>query len=247
MTTPAVSVPPPPSQNQSSRPGPVAPVWHTVVFIGFVLLSAAAQPFLMHRIHSTSHPFRLFNYFYMIGFELTLITYVWALGLRPRGVPLSEIVGGKWTRWTGPLRDFGIALLFWIVVVSVLVPVTLLLGQNPNSRHAMQLISPRTPSEIALWIFVAAAAGFCEEVVFRGYLQRQILAFSGNITVAVLTQALIFGVAHAYQGYRGMIAIAVYGALFGTLAVACRSLRPGMMQHFLQDLTAGIVAARFLR
>lgn len=248
MTTPAVSVSSPlPQRPESLRPAPVAPLWHTAVFVGFVLLSAIAQPFLMHRIHSTSHPFRLFNYLYMIAFELVLFTYVWALGLRPRGVALSEIVGGKWTNLTGPLRDFGIAVLFWGVVWIVLIPLALLLGKNPNARQAMQLISPRTPGEIALWVFVAAAAGFCEEIVFRGYLQRQILAFSGNTAVAVISQALIFGVAHAYQGYRGMISIAVYGALFGALAVVCKSLRPGMIQHFFQDLTAGLVAARFLK
>jgi uncharacterized protein len=56
----------------------------------------------------------------------------------------------------------------------------------------------------------------------------------------VLLQALIFGAAHSYQGVRGMITVGVYGALFGVLAVNRKSLRPGMIQHFMQDSFAGL-------
>lgn len=248
MTTPVVSVSSPlPNQPDNPRPTPVAPLWHTLILVAFILLTSLFQPLYLPRLYGQAHHSRLANYAFMIAFELILVVYVWLAGLRRSGTPLSEIIGGRWMRWTDPLRDFGIAILFWIAVVAVLVPIGLLLGKNPAGQQAMRYLSPRSSAEVVAWFFIAAAAGFCEEIVFRGYLQRQILAFSGNTTLAVVTQAVIFGAAHAYQGYRGMISITVYGALFGILAVLCRSLRPGMMQHFLQDLTAGLVAARFLK
>jgi hypothetical protein len=39
-----------------------------------------------------------------------------------------------------------------------------------------------------------------------------------------------------------MLVIAVYGCLFGLLALWRRSLRPGMMTHALQDGLAGLLA-----
>ena len=92
------------------------------------------------------------------------------------------------------------------------------------------------------WCMVAIAAGVCEEIVFRGYLQRQFLAATGRTSFAIVLQAVIFGTAHTYKGYRGMITIAIYGALFGVLAVRRKSLRPGIMQHTGQDVLAGLAA-----
>jgi hypothetical protein len=44
-----------------------------------------------------------------------------------------------------------------------------------------------------------------------------------------------------------MITITVYGAFFGILAVYRKSLRPGMIQHVMQDTSAGIIGALFLK
>jgi membrane protease YdiL (CAAX protease family) len=98
-----------------------------------------------------------------------------------------------------------------------------------------------------LWACVALAAGTCEEFVFRGYLQKQFQAITGSDVAAVGLQAVVFGAAHSYQGVKGMITITVYGALFGILAVYRKSLRPGMIQHVMQDTSAGIIGALFLK
>ena len=44
-----------------------------------------------------------------------------------------------------------------------------------------------------------------------------------------------------------MFIIAVYGCLFGLLAEWRRSLRPGMMAHFLQDSVLGLVGRHFVK
>ena len=58
---------------------------------------------------------------------------------------------------------------------------------------------------MTVWVLLSISAGFCEEFVFRGYLQKQFFALTGSDAAAIAGQALIFGVAHGYQGVKGMI------------------------------------------
>lgn len=145
------------------------------------------------------------------------------------------------------LRDIGITFVFWMVVITMLVGLRVVLGQNPQMLRAARIVSPQNTQEMILWACVALAAGTCEEFVFRGYLQKQFQAITGSDVAAVGLQAIVFGAAHSYQGVKGMITITVYGALFGILAVYRKSLRPGMIQHVMQDTSAGIIGALFLK
>ena len=98
---------------------------------------------------------------------------------------------------------------------------------------------PRTFLEILLWIALSVTAGFCEEIAFRGYLQKQFHALSGNVAAAVIAQALVFGLAHAYQGWKATIVISVLGVLYGALAAWRRNLRSSMMAHAGSDIWEG--------
>jgi hypothetical protein len=100
---------------------------------------------------------------------------------------------------------------------------------------------PQSTVEIVLWIFVSLTAGICEEFVFRGYLQIQISGLLKNATAGLVLQGMIFGAAHAYQGPKQMLIIAVLGCALGVLAKRQKSLRPGMLSHFLQDLAGGLI------
>ena len=51
-----------------------------------------------------------------------------------------------------------------------------------------------------VWICLSFAAGIGEEVVLRGYLQRQLRALTTRLDLAIVLQALVFGVAHIYEG-----------------------------------------------
>jgi membrane protease YdiL (CAAX protease family) len=140
-----------------------------------------------------------------------------------------------------------IAIIFWLVVVAYLVSTGLVFGKNPGSLDAMKAMSPRSAVEIVLWVALSVSAGFCEELVFRGYLQRQFYALTGMAPAAVICQALVFGAAHLYQGVQGAAVIAGYGALFGILAASRNSLRPGMIQHGAQDTFTGLLVSIAIR
>jgi CAAX protease family protein len=235
----------------ASQPMPrrelVAPLWHTVVLVVFLLGYALFGGARASRLESQHLTTRVPLYLFMIGFELVLVSYVWFLGVKPAGGSFRELVGGKWKTIGDVFKDIGVAFVFWMMVIGVLVALRFTIGQNPQSVRAAMILAPQTTREILLWVVVAGSAGICEEFVFRGYLQRQLLALTGSEVAAVALQAVVFGAAHSYQGVRGMVTIGVYGALFGVLAVYRKSLRPGMIQHFMQDSFAGLAAGLVLK
>ena len=100
---------------------------------------------------------------------------------------------------------------------------------------------------MAAWALLCVVAGVVEEIVFRGYLQRQFAAWArGAAAAGVVFSALVFGAAHGYEGLRNMVLLAVFGVLFSLLALYRRSLRAGIFAHSWHDLIAGLALA-FLR
>jgi membrane protease YdiL (CAAX protease family) len=87
-------------------------------------------------------------------------------------------------------------------------------------------------------IISALSAGVCEEVGFRGYMQRPIEKRHGAIA-AILVSSTLFTLLHLTKGWAliGMVPI-VFGAglLLGTLARAAGTLWFGMLGHWIMDI-----------
>lgn len=232
-----------PATDPRADRNPVAAWWHTLVFVIAMFAYGFSQTQLRARLASSHARSRLTIYVFTIGFECVLLAYVWLLGLRPAGKSLREIIGGKWTRFSDVLIDVGAALLFWMVVIVFLGILRVILGPNSAGLQSIKFLRPQGPLELTVWVILSVTAGFCEEVAFRGYLQRQFLALTGMAPLAVVCQAIVFGSVHLYQGVKGAVAITVYGALFGVLAIVRNSLRPGIIQHAAQDTFAGVVGS----
>ena len=128
-------------------------------------------------------------------------------------------------------RDIGLAVLFWIAFTLVGMLVSLVV--RPTHVGSLGFLNPRGVAELALWVIMWITAGFCEELVFRGYLQKQCLALTGSVVFAVLAQGVLFGIAHWYQGFKMVIVISMLGLLMGIFAQWRKSLRPGMITHAL--------------
>jgi membrane protease YdiL (CAAX protease family) len=97
------------------------------------------------------------------------------------------------------------------------------------------------PSLSLKWLVVvvsAMSAGICEEVGFRGYMQRPIEQRHG-IGIAILISSLFFMLVHLSKGWAlaGMVPI-IFGAgiLLGTLAWSSQSLIPGIIGHAVMDV-----------
>jgi membrane protease YdiL (CAAX protease family) len=163
---------------------------------------------------------------------------VW--GLHRRDIRLSDVIGGRWTRGLHVLRDVGLGIAFILICGGAVQLLTYLF--NVVSPPGMLEMLPNTRIELIAWVFVSMTGGFCEEVIFRGYLQRQFFTFTNSIAIGIVIQAVVFGLSHGYQGWKLMSLIAFYGACFGVLARWRRSLRPGIIGHALQDIAGGFLA-----
>ena len=225
----------------------IAPLWHTGVLLTVLLVittyGAYVQSITRGGTQLVEHRgSALPLYLMLIAFQWGLLRFVTAGGLRKTGTRLRDLIGERWTGWKDVLRDVVIALAVWAVWTAAETLVEQRLGSD--SARGISTLLPRDPLEVAVWVALSLTAGFCEESIFRGYLQRQFEALTGSALVAVLAQAVVFGVSHGYQGLRNVIAITTFGALFGALAVWRRSLKPGMILHAWTDIFGGIFARR---
>lgn len=235
MTTPAFQ--PLPDPRERSNDAPISPWWHTLLLITIIVVFSFVQGRPSNVARASDFPSRIPLYAASLGYELFLFGYVW-LGIRSRKVNVREIIGGRWRNFADFLIDVAIACLFTIVVYVALAICALALHFS-GTKAALPLL-PQSWLEAAAFVILAVTAGFCEEFVFRGYFQRQFLAWTGAAWISIVLQAIVFGSAHYYQGWRGVVTITVYGALFGILAYMRKSLRPGMIQHGCQDAFSGV-------
>jgi len=132
----------------------------------------------------------------------------------------------------------------WILTVSVgfaVVVLATVFGYPPS--ESVVLPQPDTlPGfllDLVFGVWIAAAIG--EELIFRGFLLTKFTTLFGGsrraLVLAVLAQAVWFGVGHASQGVNMMIMASVTGALLGTyfLTRSRRALLPLIIAHGLID------------
>lgn len=231
---------------QPSAPRPIAgaaiaPWWHTALLVAILAGGSALSASKVHRAALGGH--HVARYGLTILSELVLLLLAW-WGLRMRRVPITEVLQFQrgWRAWG---EDLVAAAVFWITSAAILVVIGLLLrvGHLANPEKTIMALAPRSGLELLLWIALSITAGFCEELVFRGYFLRQFSSLGAGVGLGVLASSLLFGVSHGYEGAAGMIAITAYGALFCMLVILRRSLRPGMMAHAWHDIFSGVMLA----
>jgi len=223
-----------------TRRQPIAPWWHTVLVLALLAIGSVASAY-QHGLPNANLPgvsHRLSSYMTVLAQEWLGVFLVW-LALRHRGLSVGSLVSGRWQTPRAFFRDLGLAVGFMVVVIPLAGVFAYLLGANNNS--ALPNITPKTLLELLVFLVLAASAGFGEELVFRGYLTEQFSAWNGSRAIAVLLQGVVFGLAHGFYG-KAMLAIMLQGWLLGLLAYWRKSLRPGMLAHWLQDSIGGIVA-----
>ena len=226
---------------KSFRPKAVAPWWHTSVLVAFFLALTLAGIIFQHRAGQqkaivTQHQNMAPLYLSLILGQWGLLYYVWKVGLRRTGTKLTELIGGRWARLKDVLFDVVLAIGLWAIWFLIQRTWDRLFG----SGHAASIRSllPEQPIELVLWVLLSISAGFCEEVIFRAYFQKQFEALTLSVWIALFLQAGLFGISHGYQGVAAALKISIFGVLFGLCAWWRKSIRPGIIAHALTDILA---------
>jgi membrane protease YdiL (CAAX protease family) len=212
----------------------IAAPLHTVIVLAVEAALAYSAHLRTAQMHAVDHAGRLRMYERTMLVEWLVLALVVA-GVRWHGSPLTAVFGERWRSVRQVFTDVGIALVFLIVSIIVL---SVLGGHNKAPDASTAFLFPQGSAEISMWILVSLTAGICEEALFRGYLQRQFMAFTKNAAIGIALSAAAFGAAHAYQGWRHAVQIAILGAMLGALAYWRRTVRPGMISHAAQDILA---------
>lgn len=224
-----------------------ASVWHTVLLVTIFLgITLAGALFQRHAQSSPGalqqHPNVVPLFVSLIAVEWLLVYGVWA-GIHSRGVRLVDLIGGRWHSAKDILIDIALAIVVWILWLGIQAGVSRMV---PSHAKSVSALLPQTPLEVLLWIATSLSAGFCEEVAFRGYFQRQFEAVTGSSIGGITLQAILFGISHGYQGLQAIVMIVLFGIVFGILASWRKSLRPGMILHAWADIYAGYLI-QFIR
>jgi len=233
-TTELVPAPPP------DATAPIAGPIHLLIVLAVMAFWAYRGAMDSDVIAHAPNFNRSIFYIITIFFEWLMLGVV-LLGVRLHRSPLSTVVGERWHSLRDVARDIGIAAAFWFVS-AIILSATIGHSTEAAPSDVVQALLPRGPLESGLWIALSVTAGICEEAIYRGYLQRQLIAYSRSPVIGILGSAIVFGAGHAYKGGAGALRIVLFGALFGILAYWRRSVRPGMIAHAFTDGFAGVLA-----
>lgn len=223
----------------------VAPFWHTAALVGLIsavaltgtLLRGAAAKSAISPAAGAPGSARFSQYGALLLVNAGLVLYV-SRCFRPRN-QLPHLLGRGWDSGTRAGIDLALALGAALLIQSLEWLATHFAGLGQNA--AASLLLPSTLAERLTWVSVALLVGFSEEVVYRGYLQTQLSAYSGRSSVGILLQAVLFGLAHLEQGAEAALRIALYGLLLGVLARFRRSLLPGIVCHSAIDAASALL------
>lgn len=218
---------------------PVAGTIHTIGLVAIIAAWTCLGVLGVARRRAQASPRLILSFSFSAILELLTLAYVlW--GVRRQDGSLRDLIGGTWARGKDVWWDVLIAGGFWIASLVCLGVIGFALHVS-GPADALRLVAPHGAAQILFWILLSCTAGFCEEIIFRGYLQRQFIAMSSSAPIGIVLSAEVFAAGHLYQGGRRAILIGALGAMFGTLAYIRRSLRPGMMAHAWQDSILGLL------
>ena len=166
------------------------------------------------------------------------------LRLEKRSSPWSstrEMLRWRWPGWRLVGLGGALALGLWMIGVILNLITTFALGYTTPISPTM---FPRTVLEaLLLLVSTVIVAPLCEEIIFRGYIQRAYERRSPWIGIVV--SSIIFALYHLrFQGAMALVPVAF---ALGFVAWRSDSLFPGMMLHAAYNsiATAIIIASSF--
>ena len=239
----AYIAPPPPSAEET--PKPVAHWLHTVALGGVLLLTTLYGHSRAGEAIVTEAP-RIPRYISTMMLEWLLLGAVIA-GVYHRRVFFLTAFRN---RANSVAQCLGLGIVVYILGFMAIAIVGAALYFTPlfhkRNEAVILAMSPHTPLEFVFWFGVSLSAGVCEELIFRGYLQQQLTAWTRRPVASIFIAALLFGSVHLYEGLGAILPLAALAVVYGFVVRHCKGdLRAVIVAHTLQDfIVAFIVLAK---
>ena len=171
--------------------------------------------------------------------------------LKRRGISWFDLGLARPASWLKTLAWAALIILVFMLAVAPLLGLVIFpaLGlESPDISRFADLAG--NLGLLLLWILLSfAVGGFVEEMLVRGFVLNRFRDLFGNIAyalpLAIVAQAALFGLAHSYQGFSGIIATGLAGLVMGIFYVVVkRSLWPLILAHGTVD-SIGFIAIYF--
>jgi membrane protease YdiL (CAAX protease family) len=210
--------------------------WMAVLFVFLLVAGVPALSFMTARRSQVRQMPRLAIYF-------SAVLSQWLLAVLGIGVVFVTWRSFRAASFRALSPTVVMSWAFFLAAVSLAgVGISLLLerwGWWPAESELVCLLIPETRQE-KLWsvLLLAPTAAFCEEFLYRGYLLAQLSQWVHSVSWAWIVSSIAFGLAHAYQGWSGVLRAALLGAVLAYPVVHLGSLYPSMVAHALIDAVA---------
>jgi membrane protease YdiL (CAAX protease family) len=167
-------------------------------------------------------------------------------------LPLVLIVPGL--GWSAQTLGLQAPSMLWLAVacaVVLLVPIYLqvfyirrVAGSTDGREQLRKRMAgplhmlPRTSRERGLWILLSLTAGFCEELLYRGFMPAFLVHIFPHVNLffAIIIASVLFGIGHVYQKLVGVLGTGALGLVFGLFYLLTGSLFVPMIVHALFDM-----------
>jgi membrane protease YdiL (CAAX protease family) len=143
-------------------------------------------------------------------------------------------------------------LVYWSLTASLAVLAAqflFLLGRfrlRIRETPLLHQLLPRTGLERVVFGFLSLAAGFGEEIAFRGFAIPGLVLLTGSVEWSALISSVAFGALHGYQGWVGVLRTGVMGLVLACSFILSGSLWPGILAHVALDLISGLFLGKIL-
>ena len=153
----------------------------------------------------------------------------------------------------GPLRMvlcvFLLTVAWSVIEIGFILPVLNHITGTTQNLSDFEHLKGNFGQFIFLFIASWTLAAFGEEIVYRGFIQNRIYGLFNNagmgVFFAVILSSVLFGLAHAEQGFIGIVITTLDAVFFTLLKYKYNSLWGSILAHGFTN-TIGIAAFFFL-
>jgi membrane protease YdiL (CAAX protease family) len=147
----------------------------------------------------------------------------------------------------GSVKDIGFTtsprrMLVMLVCLAALgAAMVFLRAHDPRSPAPLTVATvmlPRRAPQRLFWIAMSLTAGFCEELVYRGFAISALRGRGMRAWQALIIASVSFVFVHGLAGVFAFPVYFTFGLLFGGLFLWRRTLAPGMCLHAAFDMFA---------